>query len=208
MSTFVRLYIGRNSGEIRHVVEQDTPFIGAGPALHDSVEPLEAVDLGFAEEHPWTKPDGEPCPASMHFWRRLGHMKLDRAREELARGTGATFPRVHDCPCSEEGIAARLRAKGPAGLPVKARAWLANVMNPEKVAAWGIARGIPLSAIKAAEAARVRRDPASGSRVHLIERRVHVFAASQAKSRAKRARKAQARAAATAERKAKKGKPA
>jgi hypothetical protein len=53
---------------------------------------------------------------------------------------------------------------------VKARAWLANVMAPDLVAALGIGRGLPISAMKAAEQLRNQKDPAGGSRMAYLER--------------------------------------
>lgn len=155
--SFIRVFIGRTSNTVRHVIEQDVPFPGEGPMLKASDEELDAVDLGFVDQHDWRDLEGRACSPAQHFF-----LRLERDHEDL--------PKIHDCPCSIEGIKARLRAQGPEGVPIKARAWLANILPADQVAALGIGRGIPLSAIKAAEALRNRKDPGSGSKLPYLER--------------------------------------
>lgn len=160
MSTFVRVFIGRTTNQVHHVVEQDVPFENAGRSIRDSHQELDAVDLGFVEHHDWRDLEGAPCTPSMHIFLRLEKDHSD-------------MPEIHDCPCTMNGIEARLRAQGPSAIPVKARAWLANILPPEKVTAWGIGRGLPISAMKAAEAIRNKRDPAGGSRMPILNAIAH-----------------------------------
>jgi hypothetical protein len=153
---FVRVTYGKTSGQVYAVFEQDTPFTSGGSARPDGEE-CETVDLGLVEEQAWTDLDGGPCGPTLHILRRI------------EAGFHHGVERVHDCPCTLDGIRARLRAKGPAGIPVKARAWLANILREDHAAAMGIGRGLPVSALKAAEALRNRRDPMGGSRMVYLE---------------------------------------
>jgi hypothetical protein len=153
---FVRITYGKTTGRVVAVFEQDTPFTSGGYAI-DHGEECETVDLGVAEEQAWTDLDGRACRPTLHILQRL----------EAAFHHGVET--VHDCPCTLEGIRSRLRAKGTAGIPVKVRAWLANTLPEEHAAAFGVARGLPISAMRAAEALRNRRDPLGGSRATHLE---------------------------------------
>lgn len=189
--SFVRVFIGRSSNIVRHVIEQSVPFEGKGAAMiKDTGEELEVVDLGFAEPHDWKDVAGRPCSPSRHIFERLEHPDPAVRRD---------MPTIHESPVTVEGIQQRLRERGPAGIPVKVRAWLANVMAPERVQAMGIARGLPLSALKGAEAWRNRVDPAAGSRMLVIERAIQARAdrmlAARVRGAEQRAKRAAAKAA-------------
>lgn len=162
--TFVRAFIGKTSNQVRHVLEQDVPFTTGG-LVRAGDEELEVVDLGFAEDHDWRDLEGRPAAPAQHIFLR---MRDKPAAEALAVREG--LPMFHDCPCSLEGIKARLRARGVPGIPVKVRAWLAAVLSPDQVAALGVGRGLPIAALKAAEALRNRKDPHGGSRMLRLER--------------------------------------
>jgi hypothetical protein len=183
MSMFIRALIGKTSNKVRHVQAQSVPFRSAAP-IFDSSEELEVVEVGYAEEHDWKDLEGKPASAAKHVF-----LRLENDHEDM--------PTIHDCPCTLEGIKARLREKGPAGIPIKARAWLANILPPAHVDATGIGRGIPISARKAAEATRNRQDPTGGSRMPQLER----IAQAQADSHARGMMKARERKAAAIARK-------
>lgn len=153
---FVRVTHSRTRGIAIAVFEQDTPFINGGHARVQG-EVCETIDLGVAEEQPWTDLDGSPCGPSLHILKRL--------EAGLPHGVA----RLHDCPCTLDGIRARLRQRGSAGVPTKVRAWLANILPDDQVAAMGLARGLPISALRAAESLRNRRDPDAGSRLKHLE---------------------------------------
>jgi hypothetical protein len=155
--TFVRAFIGKTSNKVRHVIEQDVPFTTGG-TIRCSDEELEVQDLGFADEHDWKDLEGNPTSPSRHIFLRL------------ERGDETDMPTFHDCPCTMEGIKARLREQGAAGIPVTARAWLANILPPDQVDALGIGTGISIAARLAAEARRNRRDPNGGSRIEVLQR--------------------------------------
>lgn len=157
--SFVRVFIGRTSNAVRHVAEQDVPFAGAGHVVSDSKEPLDAIDLGFVEHRDWIDLEGNPTCAAHHIFLRL-------------EKNHAGMPSIHDCPCTIGGIKQRLREQGPAGIPTKARAWLAAVLPEDQVRALGIGDGIPLSVLAAAEALRQRRDPNGGDRLMVLQRRI------------------------------------
>lgn len=188
--TFVRVFIGRTSNEVRHVIEQSVPFEGAGAAtIRDGAEELEPVDLGFVEPYDWQDAGGRQCSPSRHILERIEHPDPAVRR---------AMPTIHESPVTLEAIKQRLRERGPRGIPMKVRAWLANVLAPDRVAAMGIARGLPMSAIKAAEAWRNRIDPVAGSRMLVIERAIQARAdrmlAARVRSAERRAQKAVAKA--------------
>jgi hypothetical protein len=154
---FVRVTHNLTRGIVLAVTEQDVPFSREEHVIPVG-EKYAEVDFGVVEdERDWRDATGEPCTLSTYL------------RERLSVGAHHGIERLHECPCTFTGINARLRAKGPAGIPVKVRAWLANILPEQQVAAMGIGRGLPISAMKAAEALRNRRDPAGGSRLAHLE---------------------------------------
>jgi hypothetical protein len=156
---FVRVTYSHTRGRVVAVSQLDVPFEGDRDGLVlMSGEDCEISDLGVVEPQDWTDLQGRPCRASRHILERL----------ELGRDP--ELVRVHAVPCTINGIAAALRARGPAAIPPTVRAWLAMVLPADKVAAFGIGRGVPLSVLKAAETLRVRHDPRSGSRLPNFER--------------------------------------
>jgi hypothetical protein len=163
---FVRVTVSHTQNLIVGAVEQDTPFeredggrVQIWREIDDVMVPeeCEVMDLGVVEEQAWTNREGKPCRVTEHILERL-------------ESGDAGIEKLHDCPCTHEGIKARLRARGPDGIPVKVRAWLANVLPPDLVDAIGIGRGLPISAMRAAEALRNRRDPKGGSRMEVLDR--------------------------------------
>lgn len=180
--SFVRAFIGRDSGEVQHVMESSVPFPNDGPPpphmLNDRGEPtgeeLVAVDFGWMEppQGDYTTLEGRPCSPARHVFDRVKGRPAPNPDELQAHG----LPRFHDCPCSLNGIRARLRAGGPQAIPATPRAMLANVLPPDQVAAMGIDRDLPLSALRAAETLRNRRDPNGGSRYAVLERQIDELA--------------------------------
>jgi hypothetical protein len=153
---FVRVTVSHTQNRVVAVMEQDTPFRSGGRCLVAGEE-CETFDLGVVEDQPWALPDGTPCSVTRHLLERLESESPD-------------VRCIHDVPCTLEGIRARLRERGPTGIPVKVRAWLATVLPEPEVRAMGIAAGIPIAALKACEAIRARRDPSGGSRAEYFER--------------------------------------
>lgn len=153
---FVRVTVSHTRNRVVAVMEQDTPFLTGGHATLDGEE-CETYDLGVVEDQEWTDAQGQPVRMTAHL---LEHLESGAAGIE----------KLHDCPCTLEGIREHLRARGPAGIPVKVRAWLATVLPDHEVRALGIAAGIPIAALKACEAIRTKRDPAGGSRQAHFER--------------------------------------
>lgn len=180
---FVRVALDHTAGEVLAVAQQDTPFESGG-LVHCVGHDCEMVDLGAVDEHPWTDPDtGAPCSPSAHLYHRLRlarvkprDVKEGRASPELhvegldGLASVAGVRRIHDCPCTVDGIKQRLRARGPGVLGAKVRAWLYLVLDPAEVAAMGLNRGIPVSALKALDSMRTARDPQVGSRAFVLER--------------------------------------
>lgn len=152
---FVRVVVSHAQNRVVAVLEQDTPFDGGG-SVTVAGEDCETIDLGVVEDQPWTRLDGTPCGVTRHILERL-----ESGSPEVRR--------IHDAPCTIEGIKARLRARGPAGIPVKVRAWLASVLPADQVAAMGLARGVPIAALKSCDAIRAVRDPDGGSRGRYFE---------------------------------------
>lgn len=188
--SFVRAFVGRTSNQVQHIIESEIPFKGPGGVIrvvNEKGEPvgeeLESRDLGWMEPLEKCQTlDGSPCTVARHVFVRIENRPAP-SRAELT--AGGDLPRFHDCPCSIEGIKDRLRAKGPAAIPMKARAWLANVLPPDEVAAMGIGRGLPIAAMKAVEALRIKRDPESGSRMFVLERKAQQQADAHARARLK-----------------------
>lgn len=154
------------NGNLVCVLEQEVPFEPQQGVLVDGV-PLDGHDIGLVEDFEPTDPENGDarCTPARHLFARM----------ESSGGTvrvkpGHSLPPIIDCPCTLEGIRDRVRAKGPAGVPTKARAWLTLLLPPDEVRALGIGDDIPVSALIALESMRVRRDPRGGSRVGLLER--------------------------------------
>lgn len=167
---FVRVLINKATREIEHVMAQDWPFegwqlIGVEGTVYD------VADVGMLEE---LKPEpltaGAPRTASQHVWDRVRGLKnadLESTRKFLREHP--EMPRLHEVPCTRAGIKALMCEKGREHVSVKVRAWLANILPEHQVAEMGLQRGIPISAMKAVEAIRNRRDPHGGSRMPQLE---------------------------------------
>lgn len=200
---FVRVTISHTTGRVLAVFSQDTPYTQGGEALIEG-EDCETLDLGVVDDGPWTDANGDPCALGEYVLARLQKKSKAAEPQKLKAATADEFaelaelPRVMDSPCTVRGIKQRLRERGPAGLPVTVRAWLANVLPPDEVQAMGIARGIPLSAIKSAERLRNKRDPSGGSRLFALERktqqRADALASTRLRHRKHREEKREARA--------------
>ena len=166
---FVRVVVSHTQNRVVAVLEQDTPFVRGGSAAIAG-EDCETFDLGVVEDQAWTRLDGTPCGATRHLLERLESGSPD-------------VRRIHDAPCTVDGIKVRLRERGPAGIPIKVRAWLATVLPADQVAAMGLARGVPIAALKACETLRAARDPEGGARAGYFE----AIAARQSAGRSARA---------------------
>lgn len=178
---FVRVAVNLERNEVIGVITEDVPHDAA--AISTPGEACEMIDLGVVDDHEWKTLEGAPCSAAAHIRERLqaarvkpGDLREKRAAPELhVEGLNglaaiAEVRAIQDAPCTLEGLRSRLREKGVAGVPVTVRAWLANVLPPHHVDALGIGRALPISAMKAAEALRNRRDPHGGSRMAVLER--------------------------------------
>src|SRR5260221_10085704 len=178
---FERLVVSHTRDCINAVLAQDVPFERGMISAEGEV--CEIFDLGVVEDHAWTDRNGATCSVSRHIHERLEDAGT-RARDLLERRVSAELHvegldglaalldvrRILDAPCTIETIKDRLRARGLAGIPVVVRAWLATVLPDHHVDAMGVARGVSISAMKAAERLRNKRDPLSGSRLQLLER--------------------------------------
>ena len=173
---FVRVMVSHTQNRVVAVMVQDAPFDRARMTIEG--EECETYDLGAVQDQSWTTLDGKQCAPCRHILERLETEAL-------------VVERIVDVPCTLEGIRARVRARGPTGLPVTVRAWLAATLPEDEVRALGIARGIPVSALKAVEAARSTGDPQGGARQAFYERLAHQQAVRRAASAlAKRTAKA------------------
>jgi hypothetical protein len=163
---FVRVYTLAASGEVVNVTQQEIPFNHAGISIPGVA--LDMHDLGLVEDFaPTSVSSGEPCTPSAHLFQRL---ERDPASGGFRAKAGHELPPIIDCPVTLEGIKQRLRERGPESIPAKARAWLTLMLPPAEVEALGVGRGIPVSALKALDDMRVRRDPGVGSRRVVLER--------------------------------------
>lgn len=192
---FVRVVVGRSSGAVLGVMDSDLPWV-PGESVRPMGEDFEIADLGFVDGGVWTDTQGRGHRLAKHVFERLQRAGV-KGRDVKERRASATLhveglhaladvlelPAIHECPCTLAGIKDRLRARGLAGIPVKARAWLALMLPLHEVALMGIGRGLPISAFKAAESARVARDPNGGSRQAVFERIAQRQAEARAKSR-------------------------
>lgn len=169
---FARYWVSDSTGEILAVLEQEMPFDDATelcPCNPDgSPHPVTAFDLGLVEHFEPVGLQGEPVNCAGHLFQRLDH---ERGRGARAK-PGTALPPIVDCPATLGGIRERVRQRGPGGLPAKARAWLTLMLPPADVAALGIARGLPVSALKALDAMRSGRDKSAPSKGTVLERRV------------------------------------
>jgi hypothetical protein len=172
---FLRIYTRKDTGEVITVIERESPFTENHPPItmrgRDGTPPFEIeqheavaedFDPALAEYGPTR--ELRPVSPARHLFERLRH----RGGGKFDAKAGTEIPALIDFPASMEKIKTALRSKGPDGVPVKVRAWLANILPPEHVSQLGIARGLPISAMKAAEALRNRRDPAGGSRMEYL----------------------------------------
>lgn len=207
---FVLLFVNRASGHVDHVLEQDMPFKSSSPLQAAPFNDYEVVELGLVDAASWTDLEGSPCSASQHLFQRLGRGRVTGAEvRNWPIGDGsliekANVRRIHDVPCTLEGLQARVRRHGPAGIPSVARAWLATVLPPHTASTLGVDIGLPISVLKAAEGIRNRRDPEGGSRMAVLNRMAELQAqntrkAIERRARAKRDREQAAAAAAAAE---------
>jgi hypothetical protein len=167
---FVRVYT--LAGALVNVSEQEVPFEPSfGIAVDDDGSAFVMHEIGLVEDFVPEDLDGNPCSPARHLFARMEREPgVDPARSFRAK-PGHVLPAVSDCPTTLEGIKQRLRERGPEGIPAKARAWLTLMLPPAEVDALGIGRGIPLSALKALDDMRTRRDPSVGSRAVVLERR-------------------------------------
>lgn len=175
---FVRVTVSHTQNKVVGVAVQDLPFFSEHAGKwHCDGEECETYDLGCVEDQEWLDENGQPCTPCRHIMHRL-------------ETDDPMIAKIHDVPCTLEGIKQRLREKGLAGVHVKVRAWLANVLPPHHVDAMGIGRNLPISAMKAAEALRNKRDPHGGSRMLVLERQAQQR--SDARSRARLRKQASA----------------
>lgn len=154
--SFVRVFVGRKSNQVRGVYTQDVPFED-GQIAYPLDEEVDVVDLGFAMPHDWKDLEGNPCSPAKHF-----HQRLERDHSDM--------PKIHDAPCSMQALEAQIREKGVKSVPGVVRGWLAFALPPDRVEALGLATSYPISVYKAAEALRRRMDPGGGSRRLILER--------------------------------------
>lgn len=194
---FVRIYTRSDTGEVTGVCEQETPFNPR--AGISSSEEVEMHELGLVEDFdPKCAITGARCSPARHLHQRIERapsaiqaIAAARARSpnaDLPIDPTATalsefrvkpeqahdFPEVMDIPTTLDGIKQRLRVKGPQSVSPKARAWLTLMLPPHEVEAMGIARGVPIAAVKASESLRTRRDINGGSRQAFLERAAQV----------------------------------
>lgn len=192
---FVRVVLSRATGEVLGVMDSDLPWV-PGESVRPVGQDFEVVDLGFVDGGTWTDVKGRGHRLCKHIFERLVRagikgwdLRERRAAPELhvegLHGLAAVLelPAIHECPCTLADIKNRLRARGLSGIPVKARAWLALMLPLAEVREMGIARGMPISALKAAESTRVARDPNGGSRQAAFERIAHRQSEARAKAR-------------------------
>jgi hypothetical protein len=193
---FARAYLRADNGELIAIGESEIPSDHV-PAMrlvpNDGGPEIQVVveELGLVDDFDPVELDGTACSPSRHLFLRV---ERDPAGGFRSKG-GHELPPILDCPCTLEGLRQRLRERGLAGVPMKARAWLANVLPAHHVDALGLARGLPISALKAAEAIRNRRDPHAGSRMVVLERAAQEQADAHAASNLRSRRRAGERAA-------------
>lgn len=189
---FVRAYTRRADGALIAVMEQETPF-EPQQGMEASEGELDVHDVGLAEDFEPIDPETEqPCSPARHLYARMERAPSAEPARGFRARPGLTLPPMLDCPCTLDGLRQRVRERGPAGLPAKARAWLALMLPPAESEALGVGHGIPISALRALDAQRQRRDPVAGSRMFVLERaaqeRSDRHAASHLKARERRAR--------------------
>lgn len=164
---FVRAYIGKTSGELRHLAEHECPFERDNFVHGDSSEELVEVDYGLVEHFEPTTLDGKPCSPARHLFLRMEHDGKGGIRAKA----GHTLPQLHDCPASLKAIEARLADKGRPLHP-RALAWLALMLPEEKAAALGLHDAADhLDLLLELDAMRTARDRHVGSRAAVLKRR-------------------------------------
>ncbi len=183
---FVRVAVNHSTNKVIAVMTSDVPF--AAQRVYTPGQECEMVDLGVIEGEAWEKLDGTPCSLHLYLLERL----------ENVEGPPPRIAKIHDVPCTLDGIKQRLRRSGPSGIPVRVRAWLTRILPPDEVEACGIGMGLPLSAIASAEVLRNKRDPGSGSVLPLIQQRIAKVGAGRLARRCARRANAIARERATA----------
>lgn len=178
---FVRIFVGRTSGLVRWVAEQSVPFgkslvTESGP----QAEVLDVHDVGFVVKHDaWTvhapgeENHGDETNPSYHIWTRIGHHDPDKGMS-LAQALDVLrahpeMPKFYETPCTFDGIAESIRAKGSKAIPGVVRGWLATILPDHHVNALGLGR-IPFSVLKAAARLHAGADPHHGDMSTRLER--------------------------------------
>lgn len=176
--SFFRVFIGKKSGTVRHVIEEMMLFSERGARAMEwgeDSEELEEVHIGFVLHHDWTEHaregGGDQCSPAHHFWTRIGGLTLEQAQDVIR--SHPDMPKVHETPCTLGKLREHVRTKGVKSLPAVVRTWLTHTLPPHEIEALGVWRGIPLSALKAVDSIRVKRDPHGGSVRMNLERIAH-----------------------------------
>lgn len=170
---FVRILMSSARAEPMAAMVQDTPFDRACVTFD---VPCETFDLGIVDETKWVSIDGTPCSAAQYFVQRVEKHPLadthpDAPKIRIKPEFAGDVNCAPGAPCTVAGIKQRLRERGPSGLPANVRAWLTAILPDDQVRALGIASGVPISTLIAAEMLRERRDPSGGSRVYVLQRK-------------------------------------
>jgi hypothetical protein len=139
------------------VIEHECPLDGV---FWKCAWDLELHDLGLVDHFDPIGADAAPCLPSQHLYARMLHRDADG---KLHFHPELEMPRIHDCPATREGIKARLRAKGPGGIPVLAHAWLTLMLPEHELQVMGVGAGVTPAHLKALDAIRVKRDPSQRS---------------------------------------------
>jgi hypothetical protein len=151
------------NGVIFNITVQEVPFQLPAVSMFDAQGlPLAVVvvECGLFEDFEPRDLNGSRCSPARHLFQRIERDSAGGIRAKV----GHELPPILDCPTTLEGIKARIRERGPDSIPAKARAWLTLMLPPDQVEAMGVGRGIPISALKALDDMRARRDPSVGSR--------------------------------------------
>lgn len=172
---FARAYTRSDTGEIVLVIEQETPIVLAGISPPSGAPfTLEVHDLGLVEDFEPVSLAGGKCSPAAHLFERLDR---DPVGGGFRAKPGHELPPIIDCPATLEGIKQRVRERGSDAIPAKARAWLTLMLPPDEVESLGVWRGVPVSALKALDDMRTRRDPGVGSRRVVLEREAQELSA-------------------------------
>ena len=164
---FFRVYVGKKSGVVRHVVEQNRPFeMETIPSW--SGEDLEVHDLGAVVAHDWTEhapgksTHGKATNPSNHVWTRIGHddvkksLTFEQARDVLR--AHPEMPEFQATPCTYAGLDAHLRARGPRAIPEDVRTWLTLIKPAQWLQRYGIRRA-SVTALRRMALTHSRQDP-------------------------------------------------